>query len=98
MLIQQIRHPQRRRSHTHSVNRASPTKPAPTSAVRGEASLGVGLVLIIDEAAPLITLKDMYWHTQGWISVAIAVVIISVLGTVLVITRSGREEDDPDRR
>ncbi len=57
-------------------------------------ALGVGMGLIIDEAALLITLKDVYWHTQGWISVAIAVVIISVLGTVLVFTRSGRYEGD----
>ena len=53
-------------------------------------ALGVGLGLIIDEAALLITLKDVYWHSEGWISIGIAVVIISVAGTVLVCTRSGR--------
>ncbi len=61
-------------------------------------ALGIGLGLIVDEAALLITLKDVYWHTQGWVSVAIAVVIISTLGTALVFTRSGRYEDDaPDK-
>ena len=56
-------------------------------------ALGIGLGLIIDEAALLITLKDVYWKTDGWASVGIAVVIISVLGTALVITRSGKYED-----
>lgn len=56
-------------------------------------ALGVGLGLIVDEAALLITLKDVYWKTDGWASVGIAVVIISVLGTALVITRSGKYEE-----
>lgn len=61
-------------------------------------ALGVGLALIVDEAALLITLKDVYWSTQSWASVAVAVVIVGVLGTALVITRSGRYEDDPEHR
>ncbi|MEP7159710.1 MAG: hypothetical protein ABI746_01265 [Dermatophilaceae bacterium] len=61
-------------------------------------ALGVGLALIVDEAALLITLEDVYWSTQSWPSVAVAVVIVSVLGTALAITRSGSHEDDPERR
>lgn len=59
---------------------------------------GVGLALIVDEAALLITHKDVYWSTQSWASVAVAVVITSALGTALVITRSGRSADDPNHR
>ena len=61
-------------------------------------ALGVGLALIVDEAALLITLEDVYWSTQSWASVAVAVVIVSVLGTTLAITRSGSDEDDPESR
>jgi hypothetical protein len=60
------------------------------------AALGVGLALIVDEAALLITLKDVYWRTQGWGSVAIAVVLISVAGSVLMFSRSGRFPADGD--
>jgi hypothetical protein len=56
-------------------------------------ALGIGMGLVIDEAALLITLKDVYWHTQGWISVAIAVILISVVGTVLAFTRSGKYQE-----
>lgn len=54
--------------------------------------LGIGLGLVVDEAALLITLRDVYWHSQGWSSVGIAIVVISVAGTVLVFTRSGKSE------
>ena len=33
-------------------------------------ALGVGLALIVDEIALLVTLKDVYWQTVGWSSVA----------------------------
>jgi len=56
-------------------------------------ALGIGLGLVVDEAALLITLKDVYWKSDGWASVGIAVVVISVLGTALAITRSGKYED-----
>ena len=59
------------------------------------AALGVGIALILDEAALLVTLKDVYWTAAGWSSVAIAVVVIGVLGTALVVTRSGRYEQHP---
>jgi hypothetical protein len=51
------------------------------------AALGVGLALIVDEVALLVTLKDVYWSSIGWVSVAVAVVVIGVVGTALAITR-----------
>lgn len=53
------------------------------------AALGVALGLIVDEAALLITLEDVYWHTEGWSSIALAITIIGAVGTGLVLTRSG---------
>ncbi len=52
--------------------------------------LGVGLALIVDEIALLVTLEDVYWETPGWASVGAAVSIIGVAGTTLVLTRSRR--------
>lgn len=57
------------------------------------AVLGVGIGLVVDEAALLVTLRDVYWSAAGWSSVAVAVTVISFLGTVLVVTRSGRYDD-----
>jgi hypothetical protein len=37
---------------------------------------GIGLALVVDEAALLIELKDVYWNHQGGISVAIAITLI----------------------
>jgi hypothetical protein len=51
---------------------------------------GVGLALVIDEAALLIDLKDVYWQTQGAISVATALIIIGLSGSVLALLRSPR--------
>jgi hypothetical protein len=51
---------------------------------------GVGLALVVDEAALLINLKDVYWQTQGAISVAAALIIIGLSGSVLVLLRSPR--------
>ena len=56
---------------------------------------GVGFALVIDEAALLIDLKDVYWQTQGAVSVAIALIIIGVSGSLLALLRSPRREDDP---
>ncbi|WP_032366007.1 hypothetical protein [Rhodococcoides fascians] len=58
------------------------------------AVLGVALGLIVDEAALLITLEDVYWHSEGWSSIALAITIIGVVGTGLVLTRSGAERAD----
>ncbi|SNS47405.1 hypothetical protein [Rhodococcoides kyotonense] len=55
-------------------------------------ALGIALGLIVDEAALLITLQDVYWHSEGWSSIAIAISVIAVGGTALVLTRSGAEK------
>lgn len=52
-------------------------------------ALGVALALIVDEAALLISLRDVYWQSEGWSSIAIALVLIGLGGTGLVVTRSG---------
>jgi hypothetical protein len=49
---------------------------------------GFGLALIIDEIALLVELKDVYWSGAGWISVAVGVFWIGVIGSVLAMTRS----------
>jgi polyferredoxin len=58
------------------------------------AAYGVGLALIVDEAALLVQFRDVYWSTSGTTSVAAAVVIIGVVGSVLVVTRSPRRDQD----
>ncbi len=57
---------------------------------------GIALALIVDEAALLITLRDVYWQTEGWPSVALGVVLIGLVGTGLVVTRSGATIEGPD--
>ncbi|MGY1845138.1 hypothetical protein [Modestobacter sp. SYSU DS0875] len=52
---------------------------------------GVALALIVDEAALLIQLEDVYWDTFGWVSVGLAVLVIGAAGSVLAVTRSPRE-------
>ncbi|MGY1721160.1 hypothetical protein ACI8AG_19160 [Blastococcus sp. SYSU DS0552] len=52
---------------------------------------GIGLALVVDEAAPLIQLEDVYWDTFGWVSVGIAVALIGLAGSVLALTRSPRQ-------
>ncbi|RKT78391.1 hypothetical protein DFJ68_1836 [Terracoccus luteus] len=52
--------------------------------------LGVGLALVVDEIALLVTLEDVYWETPGWASVGVAVSIIGVAGTTLALTRGRR--------
>lgn len=48
---------------------------------------GVGLALVVDEAALLIELKDVYWTGAGGVSVAIALILIGLVGSVLALTR-----------
>ncbi|MGW0247243.1 hypothetical protein ACWDYH_11455 [Nocardia goodfellowii] len=52
-------------------------------------ALGVALALIVDEAALLITLQDVYWQTSGWPSIAIALTLIGVVGSGLALTHRG---------
>jgi hypothetical protein len=49
---------------------------------------GFGLALIIDEIALLVELKDVYWSGAGWVSVGVGIIFISVVGSVLAMTRS----------
>ncbi|MFI0238047.1 hypothetical protein [Streptomyces sp. NPDC016845] len=51
---------------------------------------GVGMALVIDEAALLISLEDVYWDTEGGLSIAIAIAVIAVVGSVLAVTRGRR--------
>lgn len=55
---------------------------------------GVGLALVVDEAALLIELKDVYWDTAGGVSVAIALIVIGLLGGMLALTRSRGVDED----
>jgi hypothetical protein len=50
--------------------------------------LGIGLALIIDEIALLVELRDVYWSGAGAVSVGVGIVLISVVGSALVFTRS----------
>lgn len=54
---------------------------------------GVGLALVVDEAALLIQLKDVYWTGAGWVSVAIALILIGVVGSLLALTRARGVDD-----
>jgi len=52
---------------------------------------GIGLALVVDEAALLIQLEDVYWDTFGWVSVGLALLVIGVAGSVLAVTGAPRE-------
>ncbi|MCF6507916.1 hypothetical protein E9549_10950 [Blastococcus sp. MG754426] len=54
---------------------------------------GIGLALVVDEAALLIQLEDVYWDTFGWVSVGLALLLIGVAGSVLALTRAPREPE-----
>ncbi len=49
---------------------------------------GFGLALVVDEAALLVELRDVYWDRQGAASVGLAILLIGVVGSILVVTRS----------
>lgn len=52
---------------------------------------GVGMALIVDETALLISLEDVYWDTEGWVSIALAIALIAVVGGVLAATHRRRD-------
>jgi hypothetical protein len=54
---------------------------------------GIGLALVVDEAAELIQLKDVYWSGQGGVSVAVAFSLIGVAGSVLAMTHFDKSRD-----
>jgi hypothetical protein len=58
---------------------------------------GIGLALVVDEAALLIELKDVYWTGAGGVSVALALILIGLAGSLLALTRV-RGVDDEERR
>lgn len=58
------------------------------------AALGVGVALIVDEAALLVSFEDVYWKSTGWSSVAVAILVIGIAGSILIFTRSGQWPDD----
>lgn len=51
-------------------------------------AFGLGLALVVDEVALLVELKDVYWDGQGGASIAVAVILIGLVGSTLVFTRS----------
>ncbi|MFF5718907.1 hypothetical protein [Streptomyces buecherae] len=57
---------------------------------------GVGLALVVDEAALLLSLEDVYWDTTGGISIALAIAVIAVAGSVLAATREDSDADESD--
>ena len=60
---------------------------------------GIGLALVVDEAALLIELKDVYWTGNGGVSIAIAVIIIGLAGSVLALTRApGLDEEQENQK
>jgi hypothetical protein len=67
---------------------------APHARVWMGVALGIGLALVIDEAALLIELRDVYWSSFGAVSVALALIVIGVAGGALALTRSPPPDDD----
>jgi hypothetical protein len=55
---------------------------------------GIGLALVVDEAALLIELKDVYWTGTGGVSIAIALILIGLAGSLLALTRTRGVEDE----
>ncbi|MER5866214.1 hypothetical protein [Kitasatospora sp. NPDC002040] len=56
---------------------------------------GIGAALVIDETANLIDLKDVYWEHSGGVSIALALIIIGLAGSLLAFTR--RDKDDREK-
>ncbi len=57
---------------------------------------GIGLALVVDEAALLLSVEDVYWDTTGGISIVLAIAVIAVAGSVLAATREDRDADEQD--
>src|SRR3954470_21492435 len=57
-------------------------------------ALGVGLALVVDEIALLVELKDVYWSGAGAASAGAGVILIGLVGSVLVLTRSPHADED----
>jgi hypothetical protein len=57
---------------------------------------GVGMALIVDEAALIVSLEDVYWDTWGATSVALALILIGGVGATLASTKPDRARELPD--
>lgn len=53
---------------------------------------GIAMALVIDETANLIDLKDVYWQHSGGVSIAVALILIGLVGSVLAFTHKGVEK------
>jgi hypothetical protein len=51
-------------------------------------AFGIGLALVIDEAALLIELKDVYWDSAGGVSIALALILIGLVGSLLALSKA----------
>ena len=56
---------------------------------------GIAMALVIDETGNLIDLKDVYWQRAGGVSIAVALILIGLAGSVLAFTH--RQETEPRR-
>ena len=56
-------------------------------------AFGIGLALVVDEAALLVQLEDVYWESEGIASPAAGVILAGVLGSVLALTRAPHADD-----
>ncbi|MFJ8584664.1 hypothetical protein ACIRD2_08380 [Streptomyces sp. NPDC093595] len=72
------------------VGAAGPVQRSPRARAWLGLGYGVGLALVLDEAALLISLEDVYWDTEGGVSIALAIAVIAVAGSVLAFTRGRR--------
>jgi hypothetical protein len=57
---------------------------------------GIGMALIVDEAALIVSLEDVYWDTWGATSVALALILIGGVGATLASTRPQHEDAQAD--
>ncbi|NUR57295.1 MAG: hypothetical protein HOV87_01075 [Catenulispora sp.] len=60
-------------------------------------AFGIGLALVVDEAALLIELKDVYWDSAGGVSVAIALILIGLVGSLLALSMAPGVEERLER-
>ncbi|MFI6104885.1 hypothetical protein [Streptomyces sp. NPDC051310] len=73
-----------------TVGAASPVRRSARARAWLGLGYGVGLALVLDEAALLISLEDVYWDTEGGVSIALAIAVIAIAGSVLAFTRGRR--------
>jgi hypothetical protein len=62
---------------------------------------GVGIALVLDEAALLLELEDVYWSEEGAMSVRLAFTVLGLLGAIayaVQVRRAGRPGTEQDWR